>query len=165
MRTQNTFLNFVTCLEKGRWWRKCVGVCDCVREKRIVILSIMRERNVDPLLDDDPFDQFGEDAILDETVSETFSNNAYIPLVRVFPADGPPTEDPFRPLQIDFLFPVNRPHPSLMIASKIPSFHYSAYNRSLVRNLIVTLIVALKMQLRWPTRGAGIGSVHEKDVL
>ena len=39
----------------------------------------MSERiNVDPLLDDDSFDQLIEEAILDETMGENFNNNAYV---------------------------------------------------------------------------------------
>ena len=43
-----------------------------------------------------------------------------------------------RPLQIDFLFPVGRPHPFYWPCLKS---HYSVYNGSLVRNLIVTRVL------------------------
>ena len=69
------------------------GVCDCVREKKEI--SIMSELNVNPLLDDDSFDQLIEDEILNETMGKNFNNNAYVAQVRLFPADGPPTGDPF----------------------------------------------------------------------
>ena len=74
---------------------KSIGVCDCVREEGSVIPSIMSEWNVDLLLDNNSFDQLIEDAILNEMMGNNFNNNAYVPLVRLFPADGPPTGDQF----------------------------------------------------------------------
>ena len=54
------------------------------------------EHNIaNPLLDDDSFDQLIEDAMLDETISKNIDNNCYVSQIRFFPADGPPTGDPF----------------------------------------------------------------------
>ena len=56
--------------------------------------------NVDPLLDKNTFNQLIEEAILDKTMGKNFNNNAYVSQVRLFPADGPPTGDPFNGLRL-----------------------------------------------------------------
>ena len=53
---------------------------------------------IDLFLDDD-IDQLFEDALLDDLIGNDINNNTamnymYVPQVRLFPAVGPPTEDP-----------------------------------------------------------------------
>ena len=57
----------------------------------------MSKRNVDPFSDDNEFDQLFEDVLLEGLMGNNINNNSfvnYVPQVRLFPADGPPTEDP-----------------------------------------------------------------------
>ena len=66
-------------------------------EKKNFLLVIIMCENNDPFSDDDEFDQLIEDALLDESIGNDIDNNTrvnYVPQVRLFPADGPPTEDP-----------------------------------------------------------------------
>ena len=53
--------------------------------------------HTDPFADDEEFDQLFEDALLDESRGNDINDYTpvnYVPQVRLFPADGPPTEDP-----------------------------------------------------------------------
>ena len=74
-----------------------------LREKNFLFQLLKMCKRNDPFSDNDEFDQLFEDGLLDNPMGNKINNNTlvnYVPQVRLFPADGPPTEDQLNGLRL-----------------------------------------------------------------